>query len=98
MLADFVGLCGVVSLLGSSSDLARDSSSLLVPQPHFCFFGIAAVTRPQEHGRDAGCGQVLSGRPGFRTGTISRSLACVHLVERCPRIQGSLKTLQLATC
>ena len=57
---------------------------------------MAAVTLPQEQGREAGWGQLLRGLPGFLTGTISRSLACVHLVERWPRMQGSLQGQQLA--
>lgn len=61
-----------------------------VPQRHFCFLGKAAVTAAQPQGCDEGCGHELSGRPGLRTGTISRSLAWVHLVERWPRMHGSL--------
>lgn len=92
---------GVGVGLGSSGEVAGLVSSLSaldcgvvlfeVPQPHVCLLGMAAVTVPQLHGFDAGCGHELSGRPGFRTGTMSRSLAWVHLVERWPRMQGSLR-------
>jgi hypothetical protein len=92
---------GVGVGLGSSGEVAGLVSSVSaldcgvvlfeVPQPHVCLLGMAAVTVPQLHGFDAGCGHELSGRPGFRTGTMSRSLAWVHLVERWPRMQGSLR-------
>lgn len=55
-----------------------------------CFLGMAAVTAAQEHGLEAGWGHELKGRPGLRTGTMRRSLAWLHFVERWPRIQGSL--------
>jgi hypothetical protein len=63
---------------------------VLLPQWHVCFLGIAAVTLPQPHACCGGCGQTLSGLPGFLTGTISLSFAWVHFVDRWPRIQGSL--------
>lgn len=41
---------GVVTVSDSSaSSLIFRSSCLDVPQPHFCFLGIAAVTAPHEH-------------------------------------------------
>ena len=52
------------------------------PQWHVCFLGIAAVTLPQPHAWVLGCGHALSGLPGFLTGTISLSSACVHFVDR----------------
>lgn len=61
-----------------------------VPQPHVCFRGIAAVTPAHPHCREGGCGHRLRGLPGFRTGTMRRSFAWLHFVERWPRIQGSL--------
>lgn len=64
---------------------------VLSPQRQACFFGIAAVTLPQLHGRSRGCGHALSGLPGFRTGTISLSLAWLHFVDRWPRMHGSLE-------
>lgn len=84
------GLGGVAPTPELFLTLSSSGADAEVPQPHFCFFGIAAVTAAQEQGRDAGCGHELNGRPGFRTGTISRSVACVHFVERWPRMQGSL--------
>ena len=61
-----------------------ESRSLPVsgPHPHFCFRGIATLTPPQEQGLPGGHGQVLRGRPGFLTGTITRSLKWLHLVDR----------------
>jgi hypothetical protein len=41
--------------------------------PHFCFLGMATRTPPQAHGLPGGQGQVLRGRPGLRTGIITRS-------------------------
>lgn len=73
----------------SAEELSLDAPGLDVPQPQVCFRGIAAVTLAHPHWRDGGCGHRLSGRPGFRTGTMRRSLAWLHLVERCPRIHGS---------
>lgn len=101
-LPNLEGLGGVVALLlllGASFSglLSTTASGSDVPHRHFCFLGMAAVTAAHEQGRDEGCGQELNGRPGFRTGTISRSLACVHLVERWPRMQGSLHYMALAT-
>lgn len=48
------GLWGVELLVLSPFSGFGDSVSLLGPQWHACFFGIAAVTLPQEHGREAG--------------------------------------------
>ena len=88
---DLVGLAGAPSPLELSGSFLISADALFEdPQPHFCLRGMAAVTAAQEHERDDGCGHELSGRPGFRTGTMSRSFACVHLVERWPRMQGSL--------
>jgi hypothetical protein len=87
-----VGLMGVASALESStSDLISGVAWEEVPHPHFCFLGMAAVTVAQEQGREEGCGHELRGRPGLRTGTMRRSLACVHLVDRWPRMHGSLR-------
>lgn len=47
----------------------------LEPQPHLRERGRAAVTVAQAQPLLGGCGQMLSGRPGFRTGSITRSLA-----------------------
>jgi len=60
------------------------------PHTHFCFRGIATFTPPQAHGFPGGHGHVLSGRPGFRTGTMTRSLKWLHFVDRWPRMQGAL--------
>lgn len=49
---------------------------------------MATLRPPQVQLRPGGQAHELSGRPGFRTGTMTRSLAWLHLVERCPRIQG----------
>jgi hypothetical protein len=62
----------------------------LDPQPHLRERGRAAVTVAHAQPLFGGCGQMLSGRPGFRTGSITRSLAWLHFVERWPRMQGSL--------
>jgi hypothetical protein len=91
---DFEGLMGVVTALFKDSTSVFKSASISVegPQLHFCFRGMAAVTavpEEQEHGFDEGCGHELKGLPGFRTGTMSRSFACVHFVERWPRMHGS---------
>lgn len=75
----------------SADDPSLDAPGLDVPQRQVCFRGIAAVTLAHPHCRDGGCGHRLRGRPGFRTGTMRRSLAWLHLVERCPRIHGSLR-------
>jgi hypothetical protein len=50
--------------------------------------GIAAVTLEQP--QFGGCAHELRGRPGLRTGIIIRSFWCVHLVDLCPRMHGSL--------
>lgn len=34
----------------SDSTLASGSELFEIPQPHFCFLGMAAVTAPHEHG------------------------------------------------
>lgn len=86
------GVEAVVEAVVDDGSFAGWSSTAAVsggPQWHFCLLGIAAVTAAHAHGREDGCGHELNGRPGFRTGTMSRSLACVHLVERWPRMQGS---------
>lgn len=94
-LVVLVGLTGVTGTpLPSPSILGSSSASSDGPQWHFCLRGMAAVMAvldAQEQGRDDGCGHELSGRPGFRTGTMRRSFACVHLVERWPRMHGSLQ-------
>lgn len=88
------GLGGVTNPFDVSglswSPALRPGAFSEVPQRHFCFLGIAAVTAAQPQICDEGCGHELSGRPGLRTGTMSRSEACVHLVERWPRMHGSL--------
>lgn len=61
----------------------------LVLQRHCCLRGMAAVTPAHPQFLLGGCGHELNGRPGFRTGTMRRSLAWVHFVDRWPRIQGS---------
>jgi hypothetical protein len=58
-------------------------------QRHVWRRGMAAVTTLQWQSREEGCGQLLSGRPGLLTGTMTRSLACWHFVDRWPRIHGS---------
>lgn len=82
-LLDFPGL-------GAPFCAAAPCACVLLPQWHVCFLGMAAVTLPQPHACCGGCGQTLSGLPGFLTGTISLSFAWVHFVDRWPRIQGSL--------
>jgi hypothetical protein len=69
------GRDGDVGVSAGEYPLLRSSGSptASAPHPHFCFFGIATRTPPQAHGRPGGQGQVLRGRPGFRTGTITRS-------------------------
>jgi hypothetical protein len=67
-----------------------DNAGVPVPQWHVCFRGIAAVTLPHPQGESRGWGHALKGLPGFRTGTMSLSLACVHFVDRWPRMHGSL--------
>lgn len=64
----------------------------LLPQPHFRVRGIAAVTLvvAQVHPLFGGCGHMLSGRPGLRTGSMTRSAEWLHFVDRWPRMQGSL--------
>ena len=90
------GLGGVTSPLEVSLSsswppgLQPDGLSEVSQRRHFCFLGKAAVTAAQPQGCAEGCGHELRGRPGLRTGTMSRSLACVHLVERWPRMHGSL--------
>lgn len=66
----------------SAEEPSLDAPGLDVPQRQVCFRGIAAVTLAHPHCRDGGCGHRLRGRPGFRTGTMRRSLAWLHLVER----------------
>jgi hypothetical protein len=62
---------------GSAGECFSSCSSVLFSaspgHPHFCFFGMATRTPPQAQGRPGGQGQVLRGRPGLRTGTITRS-------------------------
>lgn len=84
------------SVTGESTACGSVLTALAVlfapPHPHCDFLGMAAVML--EHPQFCGCkcGHAVSGRPGFLTGTIRRSLACVHFVERCPRMHGSLNT------
>ncbi|KAH6605723.1 hypothetical protein Trco_004876 [Trichoderma cornu-damae] len=67
------GLGGVTNPFDVSWSVLGPGACSDVPQRHFCFLGIAAVTAAQVQGRDAGCGHELSGRPGLRTGTMSPS-------------------------
>src|SRR3569833_379654 len=83
----FVGDPGVRELIGSLLGVPVPADEvelleLLPPHRHFWTLGIAAVTPPHPQGLFGGCGHALSGRPGFRTGTISRSFAWLHFVER----------------
>lgn len=50
--------------------------------PHFFFFGMATLTAPQAQGWPGRQGQLLRGRPGFRTSTKTRSSPWLHLVDR----------------
>lgn len=77
---------------GCGSVLTGLAVLLAPPHPHCDLRGMAAVML--EHPQLCGCrcGHAVSGRPGFLTGTIRRSLACVHFVERWPRMHGSLNT------
>lgn len=67
------GEMGVSTGEGSNSELVA-LSTVPAGQWHFCFFGMATLTPPHTHGFPGGQGQVLRGRPGFLTGTITRSL------------------------
>ena len=80
-----LGDVGAVSFEGEAAwDEAPsfEALDLDVPQPHVCFRGMAAVTPAHPHCRDGGCGHRLRGLPGFRTGTMRRSFAWLHFVER----------------
>ena len=71
-----------ISVGECSCESASASPSMAGSHPHFCFRGIATLTPPQAQGFPGGHGHVLRGRPGFRTGTITRSLKWLHLVDR----------------
>jgi hypothetical protein len=64
-----------------------DERAWRLPQP-FEIRAIITRSRPQEQ-EFFGCGQLDNGLPGFFTLNINLS-KCSHLVERWPRIQGSL--------
>lgn len=52
------------------------------PSHFFFFLGMATLTAPQAHGWPGRQGQLLRGRPGFRTSHKIRSPAWLHLVDR----------------
>lgn len=57
---------------------------------HFLFLGMATVTSLHPQLLPRVWGHSFSGLPGLRTGTMTRSLAWLHVVERWPRMHGSL--------
>lgn len=56
---------------------------------HFLFLGMATVTSLHPQLLPRVWGHSFSGLPGLRTGTMTRSLAWLHVVERWPRMHGS---------
>jgi len=87
------GMSGMADATGRGWTAGGVPLDVPVPQWHFCFRGMAAVTLEQPHSWLWRWGHALNGLPGFLTGTINRSFACVHFVDRCPRMQGSLTHL-----
>ena len=80
---------GVQQLAGTGCSCSDLGVSL--GQGQSALIGMATVIELQLHCTSRGCGHALSGRPGFLTNSITLSLACVHLVDRCPRMHGPLK-------
>lgn len=58
---------------------------------HFLFLGMATVRSLHPQLLPRGWGHSFSGLPGLRTGTMTRSLEWLHVVDRCPRMHGSLR-------